>query len=334
MKVIRLFDRDRLSNFVLNHPNGNIFQTPEMYEAYKATKNYEPVCLAVEDENEEIVASLLAVIRKEHSGLLAAFSARSIIRSGALIKDNNLEILDFILKGYNKIIKRKAIYTQFRNMREFSEEEKQIFAENGFIYEEHLDIIVDLSKTEEELKNKLSSNRGYGIRRAKREGLKFSVENSIESLKVCYNILEGVYSYAKLPIPNFSLFKSLFGLTNNDMGLKFFTVKYKNEIVGCMLTLFYKNIIYDYFAGSLHNYYNKYPNDLVPWEVFVWAKKNNFKIFDFGGAGKPDEPYGVRDYKKQFGGKIVEWGRFEKLHKPMMMKIGKFGFKIWQKTKR
>jgi len=29
---------DLWSAFVYNHPNGNIFQTPEMYEVYKHTK--------------------------------------------------------------------------------------------------------------------------------------------------------------------------------------------------------------------------------------------------------------------------------------------------------
>lgn len=33
-----------------NHPQGNIFQTIEMAEVYKRTKNYEPVSLAVVDE--------------------------------------------------------------------------------------------------------------------------------------------------------------------------------------------------------------------------------------------------------------------------------------------
>ena len=35
--------------FVLEHPCGNIFQTPEMAEVYRRTKNYEPVSLAAVD---------------------------------------------------------------------------------------------------------------------------------------------------------------------------------------------------------------------------------------------------------------------------------------------
>jgi len=39
-------DIKRWGEFVYNHPKGNIFQTPEMAEVYRRTKNYEPITLA------------------------------------------------------------------------------------------------------------------------------------------------------------------------------------------------------------------------------------------------------------------------------------------------
>ena len=53
---------------------------------------------------------------------------------------------------------------------------------------------------------------------------------------------------------------------------------------------------------------------MIPWEVFKWGKKNDFSIFDFGGAGKPNIPCGVRDYKKVWGD-FVNYGRFNNIHK-------------------
>ena len=43
-------DIKQWSDFVYNHEYGNIFQTPEMTEGSKRTKNYEPVSLAVVDK--------------------------------------------------------------------------------------------------------------------------------------------------------------------------------------------------------------------------------------------------------------------------------------------
>ena len=112
--------RDQWAEFVLRHPNGNIFQTPEMYEVYQNTKNYEPVFLAVVNGKDEMSGTLLAIIQKEYSSVLGNFTARSIIHGGPLIKDDDSDVLDFILKEYDKIIKKKAIYSQFRNFWDLS----------------------------------------------------------------------------------------------------------------------------------------------------------------------------------------------------------------------
>lgn len=330
--MVRELNREKWSEFVYDHPYGNVFQTPEMFEVYKNTENYEPIFLAVVNEKDEILGTLLAVIQKEYSGILGNFTARSIIWGGPLVKDNKEEIFDSILKEYNRVIKRKVIYTQFRNLWDL-ESQKNIMKKNGFIYEEHLNILINLEKSEEQLWKEVHSKRRNEIRRAKKEGVVFSVESSIDALKTCYEIIEEVYSYARLPYPSFTFFKALFENSKERIGLRLFTAKYDDQIIGCMLGLVFKETIYDFYAGSYRKFYNKYPNDLIPCEIFLWGKKNGFRIFDFGGAGKPGVSYGVRDYKKKFGGELVNFGRYEKIHRPFLMKIGKIGLKIWQRLK-
>ncbi|MFQ6055650.1 MAG: hypothetical protein ACE5J3_06685 [Methanosarcinales archaeon] len=62
-KITNSVKKEKWDEFVYNHPHGNIFQTPDMAEVYKRTKNYEPITLAVVDENnDEIKAILLAVV--------------------------------------------------------------------------------------------------------------------------------------------------------------------------------------------------------------------------------------------------------------------------------
>jgi lipid II:glycine glycyltransferase (peptidoglycan interpeptide bridge formation enzyme) len=69
----------------------------------------------------------------------------------------------------------------------------------------------------------------------------------------------------------------------------------------------------------------------MPWQVFLWGKKEGYRMFDFGGAGKPDVAYGVRDYKKKFGGQVVNYGRFEKIHRPFLYRTVKAGFNVYQR---
>jgi len=41
----------------------------------------------------------------------------------------------------------------------------------------------------------------------------------------------------------------------------------------------------------------------------------------------------VREFKSKFGGELVEYGRYKKINKPLMYKIGLLGLKILQKIK-
>lgn len=323
--------RTALTEFVKKHPNGNVFQTPQMYDVYLNTPKYEPVFWAVADEKNNILATLLAVICKEHSGLLGMFTARAIVWGGPLIKDDDPLVLEFILQQYENEMKSRAIYTQFRNLWDCSEN-KELYAKNKFVYENHLDILVDVSKEEDELWQKVNRKGRNKIRQAYKKDVTVTVKNSNTALEKCFDILSDVYSHAKLPLPDLNFFRSLYNYLSEDTKFLIFTAQHNGEIIGCRLVLSYQDILYDFYAGSYYNCRDKFPNDLLPWEIFLWAKKNNYTVFDFGGAGKPNVPYGARDYKMKFGGELVNWGRFEKIHKPFLMKIGKLGLRFYKGT--
>ena len=326
-KILKEWDR-----FVLDLPQGNIFQTSYMYRVFAHTKNYEPLALLLLDENKSIKASLLAVKQNFGSKVTRSFSSRSLILGGPLSLNHSATLIAKLFEKYESLIKNRAIFTEVRNLTEMNNQ-IGLFAQNGYIFQDHLNIFIDLTLSEDQLWKKITSKRRNEIRRASRAGVIFSEIESEEERRGCYIILREVYKKAKLPLPDFSFFSSAFSFSNDSMGLKVFGAKYESKIIGTIFTLYFRDMIYDYYAGSLQQYYNKYPNDLIPWELFRWAKNHGYKFFDFGGAGKPDVPYGVRDYKKQFGGELVNLGRFRKIHRPLKMRMAEIGFKYWQYLK-
>ena len=332
-RIVSNVEDYKWSRFVGSHSNASIFQTPEMHQVYTSTKNYEPVFLYAVNDDEEISGILLAVIQKEHRGLLGNFSARSIIWGGPLIKENNPEVLDLILKEYNKTIKKKAIYTQFRNLWEWNNDEKQIFENNGFYYEAHLDILFDLTKSQDELLKEMHKGRRKNIRRAARVPLEFEEIESDVEFDYCIQLIQQTYKRVKLPCPDKSFFYNANDKLKRINGLKKTVLKYNDQIISARFVLCYKGLVFDWYAGTDERFLHKYPNDYLPWKILKWAKENGYNTFDFGGAGKPNEEYGVRNYKLKFGGELVDFGRFEKVHKPILMQIGKTGFKFFQQIK-
>jgi len=317
------------SEFVLNHPNGNIFQTPEMFEVYTKTKNYTPLltCLF---ENEVLVGILVAVIQKEYKGLLGKLTARSIIWGGPLVKDDKPEYLDQILRAYSKKIKHQAIYTQFRNLWVWPVNLNEIFRNNDFHFEDHLDILINLSESSENIISNIKKNTRRNVTKSINKGVCFELIDTESDLHIAINLIKKTYQRIKLPFPHESLFLETFHILSKKDYFQIFKASVNNKIIGVRFELTYKNKIYDWFAGNDVKENNKYPNDFLIYHILIWGNNNKFSEFDFGGAGKPKIPYPVRDYKLKFDNNLVNLGRFEKTHQKLMLIIGKIGFQLYK----
>jgi serine/alanine adding enzyme len=318
--------------FVENHKDGNVFQTPEMYRVYKSAEYYEPVIVVCVDEGNEIIGLILSVIQREYKSILGKLSSRSIIWGAPLIKDNKIEILNFLLCEYDKIVKHKAVYSQIRNLWN-TENIRETMEKLGYIYEDHLNILINLTKSVDILWKEVYSRRRSQINKSERKGVSVKIFDENELIENSYDILLEVYKRAKLPLPDKEFFKCANDILGVKGYLKFFGAFYEGRLIGIMCLLCYNGRAYEWYIGSYIDYMRIHPNDLIIWEIIKWSKKNNYNVFDFGGAGKPDKEYGVREYKKKFGGTTVNLGRYQKVHNRFLMSIAVVGFKLWQLIK-
>lgn len=82
------------------------------------------------------------------------------------------------------------------------------------------------------------------------------------------------------------------------------------------LFIMYEGEITYLFSGSYEKYMNYYAQYAIQWYMIKYGIKNNFKIYNFygitGNFDKKDPEYGVYEFKKGFGGQVVEYiGDFE-----------------------
>ncbi len=322
---------DNWENYVKSHPNGNIFQTPNIFKAYQETKNYDPLVIVVLNKNNDIIGLQVSVTIQLYDNILGPLTSRSIIFGGPLIQNEDKSILDVILGEYLKKISGKAIFSQFRNMWNWNRLNNS-FVNRKIIFEDHLDIIFDLTKGEEQLWKEMKRVRKKGINQSYKKGVfvkKIDLMNS-HTFDQSYSILDLVYKRIKLPIPKRDFFENI--IKNNKNNILSLGLYIEKELVAVRIALCYNSLVYDWYAGAKEEYLSYRPNDVLPWEVLKWGAENQYKNFDFGGAGKPNIPYGVRDYKLKFGGDVVNYGRYEIVHKPILMKVAKLGLIIKQKV--
>ena len=321
-------DPHQWQSLVEHSPYATWFQTPEAYRFYASVHNeMTPFAFGIERDG-ELRAVVVGYVTKEKNPLKQFFTRRAIIIGGPLIgelaTDSDVEQL---LRVTASELKSQAIYIETRNFHDYSHW-KSVFASNGFAYQPHLNFHVDCTK--ENILASMSESRRRQIKKALKNGVEMVEATSEDQVRDFYFILEDLYhNKVKTPLFPLSFFLSFY---HQHCG-KYLLVKYEDKIIGgIMCPILEGDTIYEWFVCGLDDAYkNQYPSVMATYAAMDYAKQNGIVMFDFMGAGKPEEAYGVRDFKARFGGEQVEHGRYLCVRKPMLYYIGKIGVKFLKK---
>lgn len=279
--------------------------------------------------NDELKAVCVVALQQE-SGLKSFFSKRAIIYGGPVVSNQSLKFFSNLLHFIEKDLKGRSIYLEVRNFSNYSHY-RELYKKAGWEYIPYLNVQINLKDVEiETLLSDMKSNRRREIRYSEENGAFFKQVNNEKDLKELFDILYNLYSnVVKLPLPDYKYFLNLY---KSSVG-KVIGVFHQERLIGGAVCLFYpgKSIYTQYYCG-LRNYDKKiYPTHLAIKGAMEFGIENGLESIDLMGAGKPDEKYGVRDYKKQFGGEVVEHGRYRKILNPVLFKTGEKGLEFMQK---
>ena len=306
------------------------FQTDEAYRFYQFVGGMRAFAYGVSEEG-RLVGVVVGYITKNSNFILQYFTKRSIIYGGPLLHP---EISDFALSALLKTIAQNLdlspIYIETRNFNDYSQW-KDIFEINGFAYKPHLNFHVNITTTEIAQGN-IGKHRWKYIRLSMRDGAKIINNPNIDQVRAFYTILKDLYrTKVKTPLWSWEFFERLYYIEN----AKYILVELDGKIVGgAACVCLPGKALYEWYACGLDNCRDDIrPTSVAIWGEMQYAAENGYPLFDFMGAGKPDEPYGVRDFKAEFGGELVEHGRFLCVRKSLLYAIGKLGVK-WLKRKR
>lgn len=316
-------NQQELSEFVLNHPNGNFFQSPLAFTFFYGIKGYQPIII-IAKENNKLMGVLLALLINE-PGSKKFFSRRCIVWGGPLCNDNN--IADKLLKALVSHTKSKSIYIEIRNL--FNTNGfKTVMEINDFKYIDWLNYVVTVDEIDT-VRKRINDSKRRQITKSLKVGATISEAKNISQLKSLYTLLSKLYKEKiRKPIPSFQFFEKFF--SENKYG-KIFVVEYKEKIIGGTVCPIYKDRIYEWYVCGLdREFKDVYPSVLATWAPIDYAAKNGLKYFDFLGAGSPNSDYGVREFKAQFGGELVNLGRYLRINNPLLYNVGKLGLKLLQ----
>jgi len=298
---------DDWNSFVEENDRSNIFQTSAFCNSFRNYPNYKPTPVFVLDKDNKICGIITLIIYSEKTGLIGKLSTRAISFDYPLVPPNidTSRLTEAIRYNYQG----KLIHWNLVPFEE-SEDSKTELLNSGFSLEPHLNFVFDLSLGENALFSNISKTRRKQIRRAENRNVKIRILNELSEFDNHYEILADTYRNAKIPLFNLGFFSNLIkGLNSSQLLVVEATVD--DKMIGFRLVLLHNKYMFDFFAGSDKNYYSSYPNDILVWETLKYGANNGYTVFNFGGAGHPDKEYGVREFKKSFGGKLINSGVYK-----------------------
>ena len=222
------------------------------------------------------------------------------------------------------MLKKKAIYIEFRNYSDYSKY-KFCIDKTGFNYQPHLNFHLNVT-LHDNLYSKISESKIRQIKQTEKSGVIYEEANNKIDIQEFYNQLNNLHK-SKIKTPLFPI--EFFLKIANQSFSKFYIVKSYKHVMGGIICVFDDKKVYEwYVCGSDTENSGIYPSVLATWAGINFASSNGFEVFDFMGAGKPNKKYGVRDFKAKFGGELVEHGRFLYICNQLLFTIGKTTLKI------
>ena len=321
-------DPQQWQTLIDRSPYATWFQTKEAYEFYASNPNeMTPFVIGVEEDG-HLAGVMVGYTTQEKNPIKQYFTCRAIIIGGPLLDEHiSNDALRALLLAAKRVTK-SSIYVETRNFHDYSHW-KDLFETCGFQYQSHLNFHVDTTQPWETIENNIGKHRRKYIRLSYRDGVVVELEPTLQQVEEYYTVLQDLYrTKVKMPLQPWSFFERLYHLPS----CKYLLVLYNNQVVGGSICMTLKNHgVYEWYAcGKDGIYRNIHPSSVTKYIGMKYAADNGYKIFDMMGAGKPNEAYGVRDFKAEFGGKLVEHGRFLCVRKPVLYRIGKVGVK-WLK---
>lgn len=319
-------DRQQWSELVQMSETGTWFQSPEAYDFFASMPELmEPFAYAAE-ESGELRAVSVGYVTKERSAIKQFFTRRAIIIGGVVVaaycaKEDVVGLLSYIRKD----LEQKSIYIETRNFNDFSPW-KEAFETAGFTYKPHLNFHFDCTDREA-MWTGLSETRKRQIHKAQKNGVVIEEAQTEQEVADWYAILLDLYRRkVKTPLFPLSFFLAFF---RQKRGI-YLLIKTEGKVIGgIMCPIKEEQCIYEWFVCGMDTQYKAFsPSVMATWTAMEYAHTHQLPRFDIMGAGEPGVPYGVRDFKAEFGGKLVEHGRFLCVTKPLLYKIGTIGVKI------
>lgn len=177
-------------------------------------------------------------------------------------------------------------------------------------------LLLDITRSEEDLLEKMNQKTRYNIRLAEKKGIQIRIMNyesriMDKDIEKFYQLSKEMAGRNKIKIYERSYYEKLvnfFGQGDKDVKLKLYLAEYEGRALGSIMVVYFGNGATYLHGASSNEHRELMPNYLLQWKAIMEAKKEGYKIYDFWGVSEENRHWaGITRFKHGFGGKTVEY---------------------------
>jgi len=308
----------------------------------KLKKYWKREVIIAEDENKNIIGTMLVLIRKIPIFGNIMYGAR-----GPVGNIHDKEMLAQITEGAKLLAKKyKAFGLRIEPDVEISDDVFRNIVlnlgykikDNAKSFREELQarMVFRLNtkgKTEEEIFNSFQSKTRYNIRLAMKKGV-IVKEGTKEDLKDFHKIMQTTGNRDGFIVRSLEYFERMYDCMGKDQ-MKILLAYYNGKLISGTIPIIYGNKTSYLYGASGNEYRNLMPNYLLQWEMIKIAIKNKSDVYDLRGVqGKADNSNGLYRFKKGFGTDFYEFvGEVYFPYKPLTYKVYRYAEKSFREIR-
>ena len=311
-------DGDQWGQLARESSTATWWQTKEAYQLFSSLPDYRVELVGVADE--DALCGVAVIIRPQARTRVGQWlSRRAVIMGGVMVSDG------ISVEAYRRLmaaIKEQTsdvIYVEIRNLCDHSAWRGMI-EQDGWQYMPHLNIRIDTSDAQSAI-SRIGKSKRRRICSSVQKGVRVVEYPSLSQVRAYYDVLRDLYvQRVHKPLPSWGTWERLYA---SDM-CRYILIEHEGRIIGGSVCVLWEGkVMYEWYACGRDDRRRVIsPASLTKYAEIQLAERLGIAQLDLMGAGRPDERYGVRDFKAEFGGEMVEYGRYVYAHCPMVYKIG------------
>lgn len=158
----------------------------------------------------------------------------------------------------------------------------------------YVTFVKELSRNHDENMKAIPRKQRAMVRKGIKSELKSFVGN--EFLDQFYDVFAINVHRLGTPVLSKKWFSSL--LASFEDNAEIMVIEYQGKIISGVLSIYYGDTIYPYYAASLAEYRKFAPNDFQYWQLMKRAVEKGYRYFDYGRSKKGTGQY---NFKKHWG---------------------------------